>query len=246
MAAITSRSGLKEYCLRRLGKPVIEINIDEQQCEDRLDEAIDYFRQYHFDGSEKVYTTHTITQTDIDNEYITAGDPIQSVIRVLPQSSLYSACFANEKYQLVLNDLDTFTGTSMINYAMKMSHFEMLDNLLSNEYTFMFNKTQNRLYIEEKWSEEFNVGDKLVMECYRVLDPETYTEIYDSVFIKKYTTALFKKQWGNNLKKFEGVVLPGGMTLNGQNIYQEAIDELQRIEEEMNFTWELPPDGLIG
>ena len=109
MPAITTRSGLKEYCLRRLGKPVIEINLDESQCEDRLDEAIDFFRQYHYDGTEKTFVTHTITQTDIDNEYITAGNPIKSVIRVLPSASLYSAGFANQKYQLVLNDLDTFT-----------------------------------------------------------------------------------------------------------------------------------------
>ena len=246
MPAITTRSGLKEYCLRRLGKPVIEINLDESQCEDRLDEAIDFFRQYHYDGTEKTFVTHTITQTDIDNEYITAGNPIKSVIRVLPSSSLYSAGFANQKYQLVLNDLDTFTGTSMINYSMKMSHFDMLDELLTNEYTFMFNKTQNRLHIEEQWSTEFSVGDKLVMECYRELDPETFTEIYDDIFLKQYTTALFKKQWGTNLKKFEGVVLPGGITLNGQTIYQEALDELTKIEEEMNLKWELPVDGLVG
>ena len=245
---ITSRALLKEYCLRRLGHPVIEINVDEEQCDDRVNDALQYFAEYHFDGVEKVFLKHTITQDDIDNEYIAMADPVISVIRVLPipNFNAFQTGFFNEEFQLRIQDLNTFTGSSLINWQMSLQNWSMVDHLFTVTPTIHFNRKQNKLYLETNWSDKFSVGDILIIEAYRILDPTTYTEIYDDMFLKKYTAALIKRQWGENLKKFEGVQLPGGVTLNGKTIYDEAVEEINKIEEEMNLKWELPPDGFLG
>ena len=254
-SVITSRTLLKEYCLRRLGHPVIEINVDEEQCDDRLNDALEFFAEYHFDGVEKVFLKHTITQTDIDNEYIAmddptspVGGPVIGVRRVLPVPNFnaFQTGFFNEEFQLRLQDLNTFTGTGMINWTMSLQNFSMVDYLFTVSATVLFNRKQNRLYLETDWATKFNVDDILIVEAYRILDPTQYTEVYNDVFLKKYATALIKRQWGENLKKFEGVQLPGGVTLNGKTIYDEAVDEINKIEEEMNLKWELPPDGFIA
>jgi hypothetical protein len=246
--AITSKPLLKEYCLRRLGHPVIEINVDEEQCDDRVSDALQYFAEYHFDGVEKVFLKHTITQDDIDNEYIAMADPVISVIRVLPipNFNAFQTGFFNEEFQLRIQDLNTFTGSSLINWQMSLQNWSMVDHLFTVTPTIHFNRKQNKLYLETNWSDKFSVGDILIVEAYRILDPSTYTEIYDDMFLKKYTAALIKRQWGENLKKFEGVQLPGGVTLNGKTIYDEAVEEINKIEEEMNLKWELPPTGLLG
>ena len=246
--ALTSKVLLKEYCLRRLGHPVIEINVDEEQCDDRVSDALQYFAEYHFDGVEKVFLKHTITQTDIDNEYIAMADPVISVIRVLPipNFNAFQTGFFNEEFQLRIQDLNSFTGSSLINWQMSLQNWSMVDHLFTVTPTIHFNRKQNKLYLETNWSDKFSVGDILIVEAYRILDPSTYTEIYDDMFLKKYTAALIKRQWGENLKKFEGVQLPGGVTLNGKTIYDEAVDEINKIEEEMNLKWELPPDGFLG
>jgi hypothetical protein len=253
--AITSKTLLKEYCLRRLGAPVIEINIDEEQCDDRVDDALQYFAEYHFDGVEKVFLKHTITQIDIDNEYITmddpaspVGGPVISVIRVLPipNFNAFQTGFFNEEFQLRIQDLNTFSGSSLINWQMSLQNWSMVDHLFTVTPTVHFNRKQNKLYLETNWDDKFDVGSILIIESYRMLDPTQYTEVYDDMFLKKYTTALIKRQWGENLKKFEGVQLPGGVTLNGKTIYDEAVEEITKIEEEMNLKWELPPDGMIG
>ena len=246
--AITSRTLLKEYCLRRLGHPVIEINVDEEQCDDRVDDALQFFAEYHFDGVEKVFLKHTITQTDIDNEYLPMVDPIISVVRVLPipNFNAFQTGFFNEEFQLRIQDLNTFTGSSLINWQMSLQNWSMVDHLFTVTPTIHFNRKQNKVYLETNWADKFSVGDILIVEAYRILDPTTYTEIYDDMFLKKYTAALIKRQWGENLKKFEGVQLPGGVTLNGKTIYDEAVEEINKIEEEMNMKWELPPTGLLG
>jgi hypothetical protein len=252
---ITSRLLLKEYCLRRLGHPVIEINVDEEQCDDRVDDALEFFAEYHFDGVEKVFLKHTITQTDIDNEYIAMDDPVApvggpviGVIRVLPIANFnaFQTGFFNEEFQMRLQDLNTFTGTSLINWQMSLQNFSMVSYLFTVAPSVMFNRKQDKLYLETDWDNKFDVDDLLIIEAYRILDPTQYTEVYNDIFLKKYTTALIKRQWGENLKKFEGVQLPGGVTLNGKTIYDEAVDEINKIEEEMNLKWELPPDGFIG
>ena len=246
--ALTSKVLLKEYCLRRLGHPVIEINVDEEQCDDRVNDALQYFAEYHFDGVEKVFLKHTITQDDIDNEYIAMADPVISVVRVLPipNFNAFQTGFFNEEFQLRIQDLNTFTGSSLINWQMSLQNWSMVDHLFTVTPTIHFNRKQNKVYLETNWSDKFSVGDILIIEAYRILDPTTYTEIYDDMFLKKYTAALIKRQWGENLKKFEGVQLPGGVTLNGKTIYDEAVEEINKIEEEMNMKWELPPDGFLG
>ena len=259
---ITSRTLLKEYCLRRLGHPVIEINVDEEQCDDRLDDALEFFAEYHFDGVEKVFLKHEVTADDITNEYIDMtdpdsdvvgqeypdGGPVLSVRRVLPVANFnaFQTGFFNEEFQMRLQDLNTFTGTSLINWQMSLQNFSMVSYLFTVAPSVMFNRKQDKLYLETNWPDKFSVDDILIIECYRILDPTQYTEVYNDIFLKKYTTALIKRQWGENLKKFEGVQLPGGVTLNGKTIYDEAVDEINKIEEEMNLKWELPPDGFIG
>ena len=254
-SAITDRPKLQDYCLRRLGHPVIEINVDDEQISDRIDDALEFFAEYHFDGVEKVFLKHEVTADDITNEWIPmtdpespVGGPVISVRRVLPVANFnaFQTGFFNEEFQLRLNDLNTFTGSSLINWSMSLSNFSMVDYLFTVNPTVLFNRRQNKLFIETDWANKFDTGDWLIVECYRVLDPTTNVEVYNDLFLKKYCTALIKRQWGENLKKFEGVQLPGGVTLNGKTIYDEAVDEIIKIEDEMNLKWELPPDGFYG
>jgi hypothetical protein len=255
MASVTSRQGLIDYCLRKLGQPVIEINIDEDQLEERIDDAVEFFQEYHFDGVEKVFLKHTITQTDIDNEYIPMGDPVSpdggpviSVVRVLPIPSFdaFQGGFFNEEYQMRLNDLNNFSGSSLQQWSMTLQNFSLVEQLFSLTPIMLFNRKQNRVYLETDWKEKFKVDDTLVIEAYRALDPSVYAEVWNDMFLKKYTCALIKQQWGTNLKKFQGVVLPGGITLDGKTIYDEATEEIRLIEEQVSLKYELPADGYVG
>ena len=255
MASVTSRQGLIDYCLRKLGQPVIEINVDEDQLDERVDEAVEFFQEYHFDGVEKVFLKHTITQTDIDNEYIPMGDPaspdggpVISVVRVLPIPSFdsFQGGFFNEEYQMRLNDLNNFSGSSLIQWSMTLRNFSLIERLFSIAPIMLFNRKQNRVYLETNWKEKFKVDDVLVIEAYRALDPSIYTEVWNDMFLKKYTCALIKQQWGTNLKKFSGVVLPGGITIDGKTNYDEATEEIRLIEEQVSLKYELPADGYVG
>ena len=248
MASVNSRQGLIDYCLRRLGQPVIEINIDEDQLEERVDDALEYFQEYHFDGVEKVFLKHLITAEDITNEYIPMGNPVISVVRVLPIPSFdsFQGGFFNEEYQLRLNYLNNFSGSSLIQWEMTQQNFSLVEQLFSIAPTMMFNRKQNRVYLEADWNDKFSVNDVLVIESYRALNPSTFSEVWNDMFLKKYATALIKRQWGENLKKFQGVVLPGGITLDGKTIYDEAVEEIAKIEEQMSLSYELPADGYVG
>jgi len=248
MASVTSRQGLIDYCLRRLGQPVIEINVDEDQLDERIDDALEFFQEYHFDGVEKVFTKHTITQNDIDNEYISTDNSIISVVRVLPIPSFdsFQGGFFNEEYQMRLNDLNNFSGSSLLQWSMTLRNFSLIEELFSICPIMMFNRKQDRVYLETDWNERFKVDDVLVIEAYKILDPSTYPQVYNDMFLKKYSTALIKRQWGENLKKYQGVVLPGGITLDGKTIYDEAIEEIRQIEEEVSLKYELPADGYVG
>ena len=248
MASVTSRQGLIDYCLRRLGQPVIEINVDEDQLDERVDDALEFFQEYHFDGVEKVFTKHTITQNDIDNEYISTDNSIISVVRVLPIPSFdsFQGGFFNEEYQMRLNDLNNFSGSSLLQWSMTLRNFSLIEELFSICPIMMFNRKQDRVYLETDWNERFKVDDVLVIEAYKILDPSTYPQVYNDMFLKKYSTALIKRQWGENLKKYQGVVLPGGITLDGKTIYDEAIEEIRQFEEEVSLNYELPADGYVG
>ena len=246
--AITNRPQLIEYCLRRLGAPVTDINIDDEQISDRIDDAVEFFQEYHFDGVEKVFLKSVLTQEDIDNEYIAIPDAVISVLRVLPipNFNAFQTGFFNEEYQLRLNDLENFSGSSMINWQLSLTNFSLIEHLFSIQPTMMYNRKQDRVYLETDWANKFAVGSILIVEAYRALDPATYPQVYNDMFLKKYATALIKQQWGSNLKKFTGVVLPGGISLDGQTIFTEATEEIIKIEEEMSMKYELPPDGFIG
>ena len=248
MANVNSRQGLIDYCLRRLGQPVVEINIDDDQLDERIDDALEYFQEYHFDGVEKVFTKHTITAGNITNEYINTDNSIISVVRVLPIPSFdsFQGGFFNEEYQLRLNDLQNFTGSGLIDWSMRLRSFSEVEQLFSISPQMHFNRKQDRVYIETDWAEKFTAGDILIIEAYKILDPNTWTQVWNDMFLKQYSTALIKRQWGENLKKFQGVVLPGGITLDGKTIYDEAVEELRLIEEQVSLKYELPADGFLG
>jgi len=246
MAIPTSRTTLIDYCLRELGDPVTEINVDDDQLEDRMDEALQYFGENIFDGIEKMFLIHTVTATDVTNKYIDAVDPIVGVIRVFPASGLFSGSFFDQEFQLRVTDLDAFTGISMIDFYINQTNFRLMENLLATEKSFRFNKVKNRIELDTLWGRDVKEGTILVFEVYRIVDPEAFVEIYNHAFLKKYLTALIKKQWGMNLKKFDGVQLPSGITLNGQVIYDEAVEQITKLEDEVLSKWSEPINDLIG
>lgn len=233
--AITTRQGLIDYCLRALGEPVVEINIDEQQIEDRVDEAIEYWRQYHYDGTEKVYLKHLITEQDVANKYIPINDLIYGVTRVFPiaTGTSTSKSIFDLQYQLRLNDLYDLTSTSVIYYTQVMQHLRLLDLTLNGHPLYRFNRLTNKLYIDENWGDNIAPGTYLLVECYRVLDPTEVPRMYGESWLKHYVTALIKKQWAVNIKKFQGLQLPGGVTIDGDKLYSEASDEIEKLETEL-------------
>ena len=244
-----TRQQLKDYSLRQLGAPVIDINVDDSQIEDCLDDALQFFVEYHFDGVELAYPKHLITQTDIDNNYLDMDAIDSNIITVnrLFNISTSTINMFDVQYQMALNDFfGSFTPGSLANYSITKSNLEMLNDILNPEKNIRFSKVTNKMYGDFNWKDELNVGDYLVMEVYRLLDPETYPEIYNDRLLKKYFVALVKRQWGNNLSKFEGIQLPGGVQFNGQRILDEAREAIDKIEEEVQDKYELPPDFSVG
>ena len=273
MATPASRANLKEYALRALGKPVIEINVDDDQLEDRLDEALQYYAQYHYDGIRRTYLKYKLTEDDktrlknanrgsestTDTEesgvsttwteqdnYLVIPSSVVSVINIFPFSDKGNLNLFDVRYQLRLNDLYDFSSTSIINYDIVLRHLDFLDHVLVGEKPMRFNQHDNRLYIDMDWENDLAVGEYLVIECYRKLDPNTYTDVYNDIFLKRYVTALFKKQWGANLSKFNGVTMLGGVSLNGQQIYTEALADIEKLEQEIRSTYELNPAIMMG
>ena len=247
MAKPTSRATLKEYALRRLGAPVIEINVDDAQLEDRIDDALQFFAEYHFDGVEKTYLKHVVTQDDIDNGYITVDDSVISVTKLF-QFSEGTINLFDVRYQMALNDFYGLRNPnqSMVQYDITKRHLSLIQDILSPEKSIRFSRVTNRLKVDMDWSEEVTVGDYLVAEAYAVLDPETFTEIYNDRLLKRYVTELFRRQWGSNLSKFEGIQLPGGVSFNGREIMERAQVEIDKIEENVQLMYELPPDFMVG
>jgi hypothetical protein len=246
MATPASRQNLKEYALRRLGHPMIDINVEDSQVEDRVDDALQFFAEYHFDGVERVYNKHLITTDDITNGYITVTDDIASVIQVFRFDEGTTNMF-DVRYQMALNDFFDMSGTSSVQeYAATRSYINMLNDMLNPERMMRFHRVTNRLYIDMNWGEIVSAGEYVVYEAWKVLDPNTYPEIYNDRLLKEYITALVKRQWGQNLSKFEGVQLPGGVTFNGAEIYTQADEEVKKIEEEVELKYELPTDFYTG
>ena len=271
MAIPTTKSTFKEYCLRNLGKGVIDINVSDDQADDRIDEALQYFAQYHYDGIEKVYLKHQITQEDVDrsktNETSTATDSkdssitasfsegkgfipmpsaVVSVIQIFPFDNVATNNMFDIRYQLRLNDLYDFSSTSVIQYQMTMEHLDFLSHILVGEKPIRFNQHQNRLYIDMDYENDIDVGEFIIIECYRKIDPATYTDIFDDIYLKRYATALIKRQWGANLSKFSGVAMLGGVTMNGETIYSQAQEEIEKLEEQIQLSFETPIDYMVG
>ena len=321
MAAPNSKQTFIDYCLRSLGAPVIEINVDEDQIDDRVDEALQFYQHYHADSIEKFYLKHKVTNStltltasvagnfsvgetitggtsgakaviktatgtkityngledsndafasgetitggstgtsgviqtiakgDIENGYIAMNDLITDVVRVMPiRDSVTSSDMFDIRYQIHLNDIYSvgFMG-NLTEYVMSQQFLSLLDLVIDSDQKHInFDKHKNRLDIFMDWDEEVDVGDYLVVECYRIIDPNTYTDVYNDYFLKRYATALIKRQWGTNLIKFEGMVMPGGVTFNGRQIFDDANEEIEKLEEEARLNWEQPVDFMTG
>jgi len=318
--AVSTRSGLKDYALRSLGAPVLEINVDDDQIEDRIDEALDYWKLYHYEGVEQIYlkqqiraseivlttsvaanfrlaeritgatsgataevcqessrtssgtlllvrnisgtfttgeaivgansgttaTTSTITLREYDNRYIEVPDYVWGVTKILSagQASSSKNIF-DLQYQLRLNDLYDLTSTSLIYYKTVMSHLALLDLELNGHQGFRFNRLNGRLYLDANWQTDFILGDYIIVQGYRAMDPTTWSKVYNEPWLKHYVTALFKKQWATNIKKFSGIQLPGGVTLDGDKLYDEATTEIKELEDELQNK-SAPLDFFMG
>lgn len=317
--AVSTRDGLKQYALRALGAPVLEINVDDDQVEDRIDEALDYWRLYHYEGIEQIYlkqqiraseitlsasvagtfnlaenitggtsgataqvcqessrtssgtlllvknvtgtftageaitgsaghnaTLSSITLREYDNRYVEIPDYVWGVTKILSvgQASSSKNIF-DLQYQLRLNDLYDLTSTSLIYYKTVMSHLALLDFELNGHQGFRFNRMSNRLYLDANWQTDFILGDYIIVQSYRAMDPTTWSKVYNEPWLKHYITALIKKQWATNLKKFSGIQLPGGVTLDGDKLYDEATTEIKELEDEL-MNKSAPLDFFIG
>jgi hypothetical protein len=251
MARPNSRATLIEYCLRQLGDPVIEINVDPDQLEDAVDNAIQFYQDFHSDATLKTYLKHLVTATDVSNEYIPIPDNIIYVQRLFPISNSFSDAmnFFDIKYQMMLNDIadmQNFAG-DLAYYDHLQQYLQLLDMKLNGTPIVNFSRRMGRLYIHGDFQDrDIKEGDYLVAEVMQTIDPDTHTSTYDDRMLKQYTTALIKKQWGANLIKFEGMQLPGGVTLNGRQIFEDAIADVERIEEKMRLEYEEPFDFYVG
>jgi hypothetical protein len=275
MAKPASRQELVNYCLRRLGAPVLEINVDDDQIDDLVDDALQLFYERHFDGVERMYLKYKVTQEDINrgkstgttgvgivtttgtsqgktfnfyetSNFIQVPDSVIGIEKVFKfDTSDISGGMFSIKYQLFLNDLYYFNSVELLQFAMVKSYLEDIDFLLKTDKQIRFNKRQNRMYLDIDWGAQ-KADTFFIIDCYRILDPNDFTKVYNDSFIKRYLTALIKRQWGQNLIKFRGVKLPGGVELNGREIYDDAEKEIQSILDRMSMDYELPPYDFIG
>jgi hypothetical protein len=247
MAKPNSREEFIEYCLRKLGKPVLEINVDNDQVEDRVDEALAYYHDYHFDGAQKIYLAHQITEQDQQNKYITIPETVIGVINIFDIGDSYSTNnLFNLRYQISLNDLYAFSSTRYAPYYMAFQNIALAEELFVGKQSLRYNRHVNKLYIDMAWSEKTTVGEYIVVEAYEAIDPDTYSDVWKDRWLQNYATQLIKRQWGDNLKKFEGMTMPGGVTFNGQKIWDEANEEITKLEAEMISTFSLPVSDMIG
>ena len=247
MAVPTTRTEFKEYCLRKLGKPVIEINVDDDQVEDRIDESLRYYWDYHFDGTEKLYYKHQVTQQNMTDKYITLPENIIGAVRVFPiaDPNVRSDDLFNIRYQIALNDLYSLTSVSMIPYYMVMEQLALISEMLVGQQPIRYSRHKDRLYVDMDWG-KINVGEYLLIEAYEVIDPSEYTDVWADRWLQNYVTAKIKYQWGSNLTKFTGMQLPGGVQFNGEKIFNDAQQEIEKMEAEMISSYSLPVSDMVG
>ena len=251
MANPTSRATLIDYSKRKLGDPVVEINVDEDQLEDRLDEALQIFQEYHSEGTFRTFVSHQITATDVTNEYVSVASDILFVARMFAIDATFGSSinFFDIKYQMMLNDI-----ADMHNYVGDLAYYEqmqqylsLLDMKLNGTPQVEYSRKQDRLYIFGDFADgDLKAGDFIVYEAYKIIDPASFTKVFNDMWLKEYTTALIKQQWGQNLIKFEGMQLRGGVTLNGRQIYDDATQDLERLREKLRLDHETPVDFFIG
>jgi hypothetical protein len=317
MAKITTRSQFKDYCLRRLGHPVVQINVDDDQVEDRIDDALAFFNDYHYDGTQQMYLKHQIKQIDIDRQWINCPDAIQFITGILPfDQSNSSVNMFDLRYQLRLHDLYDFTSVSYVSYEITMQHIRTLNLLFSGTPQIRFNRKMDKLFLDIDWTRDLKVGDWIIIECYRYISPDNttlsgtasisnssntvtgsgtsftkevsigeeiviagetkrvinidsdtslnvsssyaasssgqtititgYPDVWNDRFLKAYATAKIKYQWGTNLSKFAGIQMPGGVTLDGPRIMNEALEEMKELEEDAKSTLSMPSEIFIG
>jgi len=281
MAKPSTRQGLIDYCLRRLGAPVLEINVDDDQIDDLVDDALQFYQERHYDGVERMYLKYKITQEDKNrgeakgttgvgivttsatstsisgygtttsnfyetSNFIQVPDSVIGIEKIFKfDTSSISGGMFSIKYQLFLNDLYYFNSVELLQYAMTKTYLEDIDHLLTTDKQIRFNKRSDRLYLDIDWGAQ-TVDDFIIIDCYRALDPESFSQVYNDSFIKKYLTSLIKRQWGANLIKFGGVKLPGGIELNGRQIYDDGEREIEALMSRMSMDFEIPPLDFIG
>lgn len=246
MALPTDRESFKKYCLRRLGYPVIEINVDPDQVDDRIDEALQLYYDYHFDATEKVYIAHAVTPTDRTNKYITIDEDVIGVINIFDIGYQTSAQnMFNLRYQIMLNDLYDLSSTNMTSFYVGMQYLALIEEILVGKQPIRFNRHTNKLYIDMDWGRVID-GYYIIIEGYKKLDPTVYPDVWKDRWLIEYATALIRLQWGENLSKFIGMTLPGGVQFNGENIKAQAQEEIMTLRDELNNSYSLPSVDMIG
>jgi hypothetical protein len=242
-----SRDEFREFCLRRLGAPLLEINVADEQVEDCIEMAFSYYYDYHYDATEKVYLARQVTQQDIDNKYLSIEDSVIGVTNILPIGNSYSTNnLFNLRYQIALNDLFAFNTGPFAPYYMALQNVALAEELFVGKQGIRFQRHSNKLYVDIAWGEKIVLGEYMLIEAYQKINPDTYTDMYNDRWLQRYCTALIKKQWGENLKKFEGISMPGGVSFNGQKIWDEAVEEIQAMESEMISSYSLPVTDMLG
>lgn len=246
MSLPTDRDSFKKYCLRNLGAPVIKINVSDEQVDDRIDEALQFFYDYHYDGTEKQYYKYELQAADFTNKYITLPENIIGVVKIFDLSFIHSSIENpfNLQYQMYMSDLMTMNGMSLIPYYIAYQNLQFIQQILVGQVPIRYNKITNKLYLDMDWS-RFREGQFVLVEAYEVMDPATYQDAWKDRVLLKYATALIKRQWGMNLKKYDGMEMPGGVKFNGQQIFDEAAAEIKELEQDM-YDSSLPPSMMVG
>lgn len=247
MGVPATRDQLKTWCLRQLGFPVININVDDDQVDDRIDEAFQYFREFHYDGTEQTYIKYQITAADIVNQYIPIPTYVTGITRIFPASAGNQiGNIFDINYQIMLNDLPTFTSTSPVGFVLTQQHLALMNMIFVGEVPIRYNRYTDKLHIDWDWAHDAVSGQWLIIEAFIVTDPDVYAKTYNDRMLKKLATAYIQKQWGANLSKFTGMQLPGGVQMNGPGIYANAVADITAIEQEIRDTFEAPPRMIVG
>lgn len=246
MALPRNRQEFKDYCLRKLGEDVIEVNVSYDQVEDRIDEALDMYQDYHYDGIVKCYLKHRITAENKTNKYIVLDELIRGVVGVFPVANFVGSASSlfNTQYQFALNELFNISSKEMLPYYLAMRQIENFNYWFNNTPSVRFNRHTDKLHIDTNW-DNLPEGSYIIIDCYRVVDPETYSDIWSDRWLINYTVALIEMQWGRNLGKFK-ITLPGNTTYSGDEIYNRAKDDLDKLKEELINSYSAPVNDMIG